>query len=126
MSSIELAQSETPPENHHLLQPILRELHRSLKENTEGIVASHLPVLSRAAPDLFGLCAVTQDGAIVETGDSRIAFTLQSIAKPLMLALALEDHDADTILKKIGVEPTGERFDSILYSVKTTTDSTRS
>ena len=54
--------------------------------------------------------------AIVETGDSRIAFTLQSIAKPLMLALALEDHDADTILKKIGVEPTGERFDSILYS----------
>ena len=116
MHSARLEQAGTPPDGRAPLRTILRELHESLRSDTAGVVADHLPELSQADPNWFGLCAVTRDGAMVEAGDSRIAFTVQSIAKPLILALALEDHDADTILHKIGVEPTGERFDSILYS----------
>jgi len=104
------------PESRTLLQSMLQELYHSFRDDADGVVANHLPELSRADPNWFGLCAVTLDGSVLEAGDSRISFTVQSIAKPLILALALEDHDTDTILHKIGVEPTGERFDSILYS----------
>lgn len=112
MNAVTLTQSEP----HDQLQSFLHELHHSLRRDTAGVVASHLPELSQADPYWFGLCAMTYDGALLETGDSRVTFTVQSIAKPLILALALEDHDADTILHKIGVEPTGERFDSIVSS----------
>jgi glutaminase A len=108
--------AKTQPVSHALLQSFLHELHRSLRHESDGVVAKHLPELSQADPNWFGLCAMTPDGAILEAGDSRVAFTAQSIAKPLILALALEDHDTDSILHNIGVEPTGERFDSILYS----------
>ncbi len=94
----------------------IQNLYQSLRHDNSGAVATHLPELSQANPDSFGLCAVTLDGKTLEAGDSRLAFSIQSIAKPLILALALEDHSADVILEKIGVEPTGERFDSIFYS----------
>ncbi len=116
MYSVKIKQSDTQPESQALLQSFLQDLYYSFQHDTNGIVANHLPELSQADPNWFGLCAMTHDGVIQEAGDSRIAFTVQSIAKPLILALALEDHGADTILDTIGVEPTGERFDSILYS----------
>ena len=116
MNSVKPKHSDAQPESHALLLSFLQELYHSLRYDTEGVVSNHLPEVSQADPNWFGLCAMTHDGATLEAGDSRIAFTVQSISKPLILALALEDHGVDTILHKIGVEPTGERFDSILYS----------
>ncbi|MEJ2390635.1 MAG: glutaminase A [Gammaproteobacteria bacterium] len=94
----------------------MQELYCIHRRDNDGSVASHLPELANADPDWFGLCAVTENNEILEAGDSRLAFTAQSIAKLLILALALADHGPETILAKIGVEPTGERFDSMLYS----------
>jgi glutaminase A len=115
MNSVTIKQPDMPPDNHAQLQSFLQDLHGSLRDDTGGVVANHLPELSQADPGWFGLAAMTCDGALMESGDSRVVFTIQSIAKPLILALALEDHDAATILNEIGVEPTGERYDSILY-----------
>jgi glutaminase len=115
MNGINVKQRDTLKNNYTQLQSFLYGLYHAHKHKNEGKVADHLPELSQADPSWFGLCAVTHDGVPLEAGDSRILFTIQSIAKPLILALALEDHDPHTILQKIGVEPTGERFDSILY-----------
>ncbi|MEJ2397801.1 MAG: glutaminase, partial [Gammaproteobacteria bacterium] len=104
------------PDRLGLLQACLQELYCIHRRDNDGSVASHLPELANADPDWFGLCAVTENNEILEAGDSRLAFTAQSIAKLLILALALADHGPETILAKIGVEPTGERFDSMLYS----------
>jgi len=109
-------QIDEQADQHTLLQSCLDELHHSLQHEGDGAVATHLPELSQANPNWFGLSAVTLDGSILVSGDSHISFTIQSIAKLLILALALEDHHTETILHKIGIEPTGERFDSILYS----------
>lgn len=114
MSSVNLKWPDSQQNGLDQLQSCLLDLYDTLRHDTGGTVANHLPELSQADPAWFGLCAVSCDGVTLEAGDSRIAFTAQSIAKPLILALALEDHDAATILNKIGVEPTGERFDSIL------------
>jgi len=116
MNSVTIKRPDMLLESHSRLQSMLQDLYHSFRHDADGVIANHLPELSQADPNWFGLSAVTLDGTMLEAGDSHITFTVQSIAKPLILALALEDHDTDTILHKIGVEPTGERFDSILYS----------
>ena len=88
----------------------LRARHAQL---AEGAVADYIPELAHVDPDRFGICIATRDGFVYEVGDSRQPFTLQSISKPLTYGLALEDNGEDTVLAKIGVEPTGDAFNAI-------------
>ena len=80
---------------------------------TDGKVADYIPELSHADPDWFAICVATRDGFVYEVGDSRQPFTLQSISKPLTYGLVLEENGEDTVLAKIGVEPSGEAFNAI-------------
>jgi glutaminase len=75
-----------------LSDAFLAVLHQRYKDNSEGKVATSLPELARADPCWFGLSAVTVDGAVHACGDSARAFTIQSIAKPFVFGLALEDY----------------------------------
>ena len=76
-------------------------------------MATYIPGLAKANPDWFGICLVTAAGDVYEVGDSRQPFTIQSISKPFVYGLALEDNGRTEVLKKIGVEPTGDAFNSI-------------
>ena len=91
----------------------LEQLHREHAGVTEGKVATYIPELGQANPDWFGICLVTSNGVVYEVGDSRQPFTIQSISKPLVYGLALEDNGRAPVLQKIGVEPTGDAFNSI-------------
>jgi glutaminase A len=93
---------------------LLAELHQRYKDNSGGEVATSLPELAGADPSLFGISAVTVDGAVHAYGDSNRTFTIQSIAKPFVFGLALEDYGADALAQYIGVEPTGDSFNSVL------------
>ncbi len=48
-----------------------------------------------------------------EVGDTRQEFTIQSISKPFVYGLALEDNGREAALQRVGVEPTGDAFNSI-------------
>jgi glutaminase len=91
----------------------LTELHARYKSLDEGTVATYIPELAKADPNWFGIGIATTDGHVYEVGDSRQAFTIQSISKPFAYGLALEDHGRPAVLEKIGVEPTGDAFNSI-------------
>src|SRR5437773_4015377 len=91
----------------------LEELHHRYAELSEGKVATYIPELAKANPRWFGICLVTAGGAIYEAGDSRQPFTIQSISKPFVYGIALEDQGRGEVLKKVGVEPTGDAFNSI-------------
>jgi len=80
---------------------------------SEGAVATYIPELAKADPDWFGLSLVTTGGEIYEVGDSRQSFTIQSISKPFVYGLALEDNTRAEVLTKLGVEPTGDAFNAI-------------
>ena len=71
------------------------------------------PNWPKANPDWFGICMVTTDGHVYEVGDSRQRFTIQSISKPFVYGLALEDNTRAEVMKKISVEPTGDAFNAI-------------
>lgn len=92
---------------------MLEDLHRRLSSVTDGQVATYIPELAKANPDWFGICVATATGSIYEVGDTSQLFTIQSISKPLIYGLALEDHGRAEVWRKIGVEPTGEAFNSI-------------
>src|SRR5712691_8746515 len=78
-----------------------------------GTVADYIPELSKAKPAHFGIALATIDGHVYEVGDSAVEFTIQSISKAFVFALALELVGNEKVQAKIGVEPSGEAFNSI-------------
>ena len=97
------------------IQEILEEaLQTGQDVLCEGAVASYIPELAKANPSNLGICIKTADGRMYSAGDSDIPFTMQSIAKTFTLILALQTAGFDYVFSKIGMEPTGDRFDSIL------------
>jgi glutaminase len=91
----------------------LAELHKRLLEQKGGQVATYIPALARADPDWFAVAIVTVDGHCYEVGDSSLPFTLQSVSKPFAFGMALDDLGVEAVLQRVGVEPTGDAFNSI-------------
>lgn len=97
----------------------LQDMHARHRDNFSGQVAAYIPELAKADPRLFGIALVTADGQIYDVGDSRRQFTIQSISKPFVYGLALQDHGLDYVLGKISVEPSGDAFNSIVFDERT-------
>lgn len=95
-------------------QGFIEELYLKYRNLKEGAVARYIPELAKADPDWFSICVVTVDGQVFEVGDSSQLFTIQSISKVFAYGMALEDRGRETLLRKVGVEPTGDPFNSII------------
>lgn len=93
----------------------LNELYDRHLPNRSGNLASYIPELSAVDPDQFSVAFATTDGFVYEVGDGGARFTIQSVSKAVIYALALEDHGHEKVLKHIGVEPSGEAFNSITF-----------
>jgi glutaminase len=91
----------------------LEDLRQRLEPLSGGHVATYIPELARADPERFAICIAASDGYVYEVGDSRAPFTLQSMSKPFVYGLALEDRGKPSVLRHIGVEPTGDAFNEI-------------
>ncbi|KAB2667591.1 MAG: glutaminase A, partial [Verrucomicrobia bacterium] len=95
------------------IQQYLQHLHDKYARLEDGAVATYIPELGRANPHAFGIAIATVDGQVYEVGDSNVPFTIQSISKPLVYGLALETHGERHVAARVGVEPSGEAFNSI-------------
>jgi len=95
------------------IQSYLETLHGQLAGLRDGQVAGYIPELTKADPDWFGICLVTMDGVAYAVGDSEQPFTIQSISKPFVYATALADRGLDFVSRRVGVEPSGDAFNSI-------------
>ncbi|MFO1325568.1 MAG: glutaminase A [Burkholderiales bacterium] len=101
------------------LQHYLASLHQQHRSLDDGKVATYIPELATADPDDFGICIVTADGHVYAVGDSDRPITIQSISKPVVYAAALADRGRAHVLGKVGVEPSGEAFNSISLDPQT-------
>ena len=79
-----------------------------------GKNADYIPYLASVPSDLFGLAIVTTDGEVFKSGDADFAFALESISKVFTLALVMEDIGAPAVREKIGADPTGLPFNSVM------------
>ncbi len=101
-----------PPSDSPVLS-LLRRVHDRHRLDASGAVATYIPELARADPSWFGIVVATVDGAVYEIGDTRIPFTIQSMAKPLTYAAILDRLGPAAVRARIGVEPTGDAFNAI-------------
>lgn len=95
------------------LRRFLTDCHEEFRGDGSGELADYIPELKRANPDHFGIALVTIDGHVYEVGDSAVPFTIQSVSKAFVFALALETVGEERVSATIGVEPSGEAFNSI-------------
>lgn len=63
----------------------------------------------------FGIAAASLDGQVYCAGVCDMPFPMASISKVFAYALALEDHGRDAVLRRVGVEPSGDSFSSIVF-----------
>ena len=105
-----------PPVPPSWIDPITAALEVVVAEvtsNVEGAAADYIPELAQADPTPFGLALASLEGNLYRAGDADLAFTIQSISKPFVLALAVADVGFDAVVERIGVEPTGDPFDAL-------------
>lgn len=96
------------------IEDYLAELHARVAGLTGGKPADYIPELAKVDPSLFGIAICTVDGEIYAVGDASVSFTIQSVSKPFMYGYALQRYGREAVLKHVGVEPTGEAFNSIV------------
>jgi len=96
------------------VEDYLTELHDRVSALTGGKPADYIPELGKVDPSLFGIAIATTDGEVYGVGDTQHPFTIQSVSKPFMYGYALNRYGREAVLKHVGVEPTGEAFNSIV------------
>src|SRR5512137_2024872 len=95
------------------IKAYLENLHQRLAAKDGGALANYIPELAKANPAWFGISLVTMDGIDYSVGDSAQRFTIQSISKAFVFATALADRGHEYVSGKVGVEPSGDAFNSI-------------
>ncbi|WP_200962975.1 glutaminase [Rothia mucilaginosa] len=98
---------------HSPIATYLTETLESVASDTSGELANYIPELAAVDPDKLAASIAMVDGEQYAAGDSDVEFTIQSISKPFVYALALADRGYDDVLAKVGVEPSGEPFNEL-------------
>jgi glutaminase len=80
----------------------------------EGKNADYIPALAKVDPNLFGIAVVTADGKVYTAGDVKTEVSIQSISKVFTMAQVIQEQGLDSVEKRIGVDATGARFNSII------------
>lgn len=93
---------------------IIQEVYQEIEKIEDtGELASYIPELANVDPENFGVCLSTLDDSSFGSGNCDEKFSIQSIAKVLSLCLAYNIL-GESIWERVGVEPTGTAFDSIV------------
>jgi glutaminase len=104
----------TDPLDWAAIDSAVAHAYSSHRHNSEGRNAKYIPVLADVDSGLFAVCGMTPDGHIASVGDVEHEFPIESISKVFTLALAIEQHGHGAVRTKVGVNPTGAAFDSVM------------
>jgi glutaminase len=97
-----------------LLKKLVEENKKYIKA---GHVATYIPALAKVNENQLGVAIVDlREGKYKEyfAGDYNKEFAIESTSKVITLIMALMDHSPEYVFKKIGLEPSGFAFNSIL------------
>lgn len=97
--------------DNSLLEDILAQVRPLIGR---GKVADYIPALAEVSPDHLGIAVCTTKGEIFRAGDADMRFSIQSISKVLSLTLALTRYQESEIWQRVGKEPSGQPFNSLV------------
>ena len=95
------------------LPDYLTDVLDACADDASGALADYIPELAAVDPDRLALALATTDGQVYGVGDDAATFTIQSISKPFVYALAIEDSGLDAVMARIDVEPSGNAFNEL-------------
>jgi glutaminase len=95
-------------------QAAVNAAYAKFKDLREGKNADYIPALAKVDPNLFGIALVTADGKVYTAGDQTTEVSIQSISKVFTMAQVIQEQGVESIEKRIGVDATGARFNSII------------
>ncbi len=96
------------------IQAAVDAAYAKYKSLQEGKNADYIPALAKVDPNLFGIAVVTPEGKVYTAGDINTEVSIQSISKVFTMAEVIQEQGLEAIEKRIGVDATGARFNSII------------
>jgi len=92
----------------------LKAAHDKYKGLKEGANADYIPALAKVDSNIYGIALVTTDGKVYTTGDITSEVSIQSISKVFTMAKVMEEQGAAALENNMGVDATGQVFNSIV------------
>jgi len=96
------------------IQSVLDEALEMFEGVDQGANADYIPALAEVDSDIFGIALVTPDGRVFSAGDMESEVSIQSISKVFTMALVMEEEGVDFAPQGVGVDATGQVFNSIV------------
>ena len=96
------------------IESVLNTAYDKYRNLEEGANADYIPALAKVDPELFGIVLVTVDGKVYSVGDVTSEVSIQSISKVFTMAKVMEESGPDAISDNMGVDATGQVFNSIV------------
>jgi len=93
---------------------VVKAAYEKYKDLDEGANANYIPALARVDPNLFGIVLITVDGDVYTAGDITTEVSIQSISKVFTMARVIENRGTESISGNMGVDATGQVFNSIV------------
>lgn len=100
------------------IEKVIKEAYEKFKDVKEGANADYIKELATVDPNIFGISIVTTDGQVYTVGDVKSEVSIQSISKAFIMAKVIEEQGHQAVQDKIGVDATGEPFNSALIVEK--------
>ncbi|KAA9332629.1 glutaminase A [Adhaeribacter soli] len=97
------------------IEGAVNEAYNKYKDLKEGKNADYIPELAKVPSEQFAIVVIAPDGKVYSKGDADAMYSIQSISKVLTLARDIEDFGPKAIQDKIGVDPTGQKFNSAVF-----------
>jgi glutaminase len=104
------AAAQSPEE----INAALKSAYNKYKDLAEGANADYIPALAKVDPKVYGIALVTTDGKVYTIGDIKTEVSIQSISKVFTMALVIEQRGTESIFDNMGVDATGQVFNSIV------------
>jgi glutaminase len=96
------------------VRALIETAHQRFAREAGGKIADYIPALAEADPAHFGICVASTRGEAFAAGDSDHAFSIQSVSKPFVFALVCEAIGPDEVERLLGVDATGQPFNSVM------------
>jgi glutaminase len=108
------ARAPADPLSPAAVQAAVDAAYTQFKDLKEGANADYIPALAKVDPNIYGIAVVTADGRVYTKGDITSEVSIQSISKVFTMAKVMDEQGPEAIVKTIGVDATGMRFNSII------------
>src|SRR5262247_2772943 len=92
----------------------MKAAYDKYKNLKEGANADYIPALAKVDSNIYGIAIVTVDGQVHTMGDIKSEVSIQSISKVFTMAKVMEEQGVDSIENNMGVDATGQVFNSIV------------